>query len=117
MPQGEGAFAARDRAILKVFLYSGIRLGTACRLRVEDFHDDPEDRVRRIDLGGRPTSRGDLAACYSVEGTSSAPILFYPNFEAWERCGSGACWDPSIQALDTAVRRIADGKRRTGDER
>jgi integrase/recombinase XerC len=40
LPSGESVVAARDRAILKLFLYSGIRLSTGCRLKVEDFHQD-----------------------------------------------------------------------------
>ena len=53
-------FDYRDRAIIKFFLYSGARIGTACRLRVKDFHQDGEeatvtlhekgDKHRRIGL-------------------------------------------------------------------
>src|SRR6202008_1978383 len=32
LPNGESLVEYRDRAILKTFLWSGIRLGTACRL-------------------------------------------------------------------------------------
>lgn len=37
LPEGDEVLAARDRAILKLYLYSGIRLATGCGLRVEDF--------------------------------------------------------------------------------
>jgi integrase len=38
----------RDRAILKTFLWSGIRLGTACRLKVSDFHQDGDEATLRL---------------------------------------------------------------------
>jgi integrase/recombinase XerC len=60
LPAGDSVFDARDRAILKFFLYSGVRIGTACRLKVKDFHQDGDettitlhekgDRHRRIGL-------------------------------------------------------------------
>ena len=60
LPSGDTVFDYRDRAILKFFLYSGARIGTACRLRVKDFHQDGEeatvtlhekgDKHRRIGL-------------------------------------------------------------------
>ena len=59
-PSGDSVFDYRDRAIIKFFLYSGARIGTACRLRVKDFHQDGEeatitlhekgDKHRRIGL-------------------------------------------------------------------
>jgi site-specific recombinase XerD len=45
LPSGDNVLAARDRAILKLFLYSGIRLATGCRLKVEDFHQDGEEKL------------------------------------------------------------------------
>ncbi len=41
-PAGDGLRAARDRAILKLYLYTGMRLATGCRLQVEDFAWDRE---------------------------------------------------------------------------
>src|SRR5262249_54206843 len=38
LPSGDTLLTYRDRAILRVMLYTGIRIGTACRLRVKDFH-------------------------------------------------------------------------------
>jgi len=59
-PSGDSVFDFCDRAILKFFLYSGARIGTACRLRVKDFHQDGDeatvtlhekgDKHRRIGL-------------------------------------------------------------------
>mgnify|MGYP003373411433 CR=1 FL=1 len=48
MPSGDSLIEARDRAILKVFLYSGIRLGTGCRLKVSDFHQDGDEATLRL---------------------------------------------------------------------
>jgi site-specific recombinase XerD len=48
LPSGESVVAARDRAILKLFLYSGIRLSTGCRLKVDDFHQDGPEATLRL---------------------------------------------------------------------
>jgi integrase/recombinase XerC len=60
LPSKDTVLDARDRAIIKTFLYSGIRIGTACRLKLKDFHQDGDeatltirekgDRHRRIGL-------------------------------------------------------------------
>jgi site-specific recombinase XerD len=60
LPAGDSVLGARDRAILKFFLYSGARIGTGCRLKVKDFHQDGDeatitlhekgDKHRRIGL-------------------------------------------------------------------
>ena len=60
LPSGDTVFDYRDRTIIKFFLYSGARIGTACRLRVKDFHQDGDeatitlhekgDKHRRIGL-------------------------------------------------------------------
>jgi integrase/recombinase XerD len=38
----------RDRAILKLYLYSGNRLSTGCRLRVSDFHQEGDSATIRL---------------------------------------------------------------------
>jgi site-specific recombinase XerD len=48
LPSGDSVLAFRDRAILKFYLYSGVRLSTACRLKVSDFHQDGEEATVRI---------------------------------------------------------------------
>jgi integrase len=53
MPADDSVLDFRDRAILKTFLYSGVRLGTACRLKVSDFHHDAEEATLR------PHEKGD----------------------------------------------------------
>ena len=68
LPQGNGIIACRDRAILKFFLYSGARIGTACRLNVGDFHQDGEDATIRISEKGekRRTIGLHFAAAESI---------------------------------------------------
>lgn len=60
MPVGDSVLAARDRAILATFLYTGIRIGTGCRLEVADFHDDADDPVLAIQEKGRARARRRL---------------------------------------------------------
>ncbi len=60
LPAGDSVFDFRDRAMIKFFLYSGARIGTGCRLKVSDFHQDGDeatitlhekgDKHRRIGL-------------------------------------------------------------------
>jgi len=59
MPSGESVCDYRDRAILKLFIYSGIRLGTGCRLKVEDYHmDEGEASIRIHEKGDKRRSIG-----------------------------------------------------------
>jgi site-specific recombinase XerD len=52
LPAGDGVFDFRDRAILKTYLYTGVRLATACRLRIKDFHQDGEEATLTINEKG-----------------------------------------------------------------
>src|SRR5262249_59567239 len=52
LPPGDGVLDYRDRAILKTYLYTGVRLATACRLRVRDFHQDGEEATLTISEKG-----------------------------------------------------------------
>ncbi|MGA2411687.1 MAG: tyrosine-type recombinase/integrase [Candidatus Binataceae bacterium] len=52
LPSGDEVLDFRDRAILKTYLYTGIRLATACRLRVKDFHQDGEQATLTINEKG-----------------------------------------------------------------
>jgi site-specific recombinase XerD len=47
-PGGDDVIAYRDRAVLKVFLYTGARLGTVCRLKLSDFHQDGDEYTLRL---------------------------------------------------------------------
>jgi site-specific recombinase XerD len=48
MPDGNSIIEFRDRAILKLYLYSGIRLSTGCRLKVSDLRQDGEEATIRL---------------------------------------------------------------------
>lgn len=48
LPSGEDLVEYRDRAILKLYLYTGIRLSTGCRLKVADFHQEDGESTLRI---------------------------------------------------------------------
>src|SRR6266478_5573382 len=52
LPAGDDVLDFRDRAILKTYLYTGVRLATACRLRVKDFHKDGEQATLTINEKG-----------------------------------------------------------------
>jgi integrase len=52
LPSGDEVLDFRARAILKTYLYKGIRLATACRLRVKDFHQDGEQTTLTINEKG-----------------------------------------------------------------
>lgn len=60
LPEGEDAVASRDRAVLKFYLYTGCRIGTGCRMNVEDFIDDDEDPKVRIQEKGKGKSKRPL---------------------------------------------------------
>jgi hypothetical protein len=48
LPTGDSVLAYRDRAIVKLYLYSGIRLAAGCHLLVEDFRQDGEEATLRL---------------------------------------------------------------------
>jgi integrase/recombinase XerC len=52
LPASDNALDYRDRAILKTYLCIGVRLATACRLRVRDFHQDGEEASLTINEKG-----------------------------------------------------------------
>ena len=54
---GEDVMAYQDRAILKILLYTGIRIGTLQRLDVADFHDDEQDSTLEITEKGNKRRR------------------------------------------------------------
>jgi len=53
LPDGESLVAYRDRALIRFMLYSGVRLGTACRLRVQDLHMENDEATVRINEKGQ----------------------------------------------------------------
>lgn len=52
LPQGDDVIAYRDRAILRFCLYGGVRIGTVCRVRVQDFLVDGDEATIRISEKG-----------------------------------------------------------------
>lgn len=52
-PSSDSLLDARDRAILKFYLYSGARLATGCRLMGNDFHVDENGATIRISEKGQ----------------------------------------------------------------
>ncbi len=56
-PNGETVLDYRDRAILKLYLFTGSRIATGTKLLVEDFHLEEEDATIRIREKGRGKAR------------------------------------------------------------
>lgn len=91
LPQGHDVLAARDRAILKLYLYSGIRLATGSRLRAEDFDEQGGEAVLRLREKGdkRRTIGLHYAAAQAIaEYVEKAGLRSGPLFRP-QRAGSG----------------------------
>ena len=71
MPAGETVLDYRDRAILKLYLYSGIRLATGCRLKVSDFHDNGEEATIRLH------EKGDKRRTIGLHSVAAGAIAEY----------------------------------------
>jgi site-specific recombinase XerD len=71
LPSGDSLLEFRDRAILKTWLYTGVRIGTVCRLRVKDFLDDPEDPKLRI------SEKGDKRRSIGIHFTAADALREY----------------------------------------
>lgn len=88
-PDGDELIALRDRALIRFMLYTGVRIGTACRVRVQDFHFDAgqETEVRVSEKGDKRRTIGvnvvageAIAEYIQKAGLENGP-LFRP------RCG------------------------------
>ena len=66
LPQGDSVLAARDRAILRFYLFTGARIGTGCRLLVSDYHQDDEDATLRIQEKGRGRSKRTIGIHFAL---------------------------------------------------
>lgn len=89
MPSGDSLLDARDRAILKVMLYTGVRIGTVARLDIKDFHDQVDGAELRVSEKGnkRRTIGIHHVAAESVrEYVTKAGLTSGPLFRA--RSGS-----------------------------
>jgi integrase/recombinase XerC len=89
LPTGDSVLAYRDRAIVKLYLYSGIRLAAGCYLLVEDFRQDGEEATLRLnEKGGKRRIIGlHYAAAQAIQeyiyraGFTSGP-LFRPRLHS-----------------------------------
>ena len=83
LPHGESVLEFRDRAILKLYVYSGIRLSTGCRLKVSDFHLDGDEGTLRVQEKGdkRRTIGIHINAAHAIKeyldvaGLKSGPLF------------------------------------------
>jgi site-specific recombinase XerD len=85
MPAGDDLVDCRDRAILKVYLYTGIRLTTGCRLKASDFHQDGGEATLKLHEKGdkRRTIGLHFNAAQSIcEYIEKAEITSGPLFRA-----------------------------------
>jgi site-specific recombinase XerD len=102
LPSGDDVFAARDRAILKFYLYSGARLAAGCRLRVEDVHHDPDGATirlnekgsRRRTIGIHFTAAEAISEYVAQAGLKEGP-LFRPRKNSRSRKLADTPFDPS----------------------
>jgi site-specific recombinase XerD len=63
-PTGNGVLDYRDRAIVKLYLYTGIRLAAGCRLQVSDFRQDGDEATLRLQEKGE--SRRTIGLHYAA---------------------------------------------------
>ena len=71
LPAGDSVLAYRDRAILKLYLYTGIRLAAGCRLSVEDFRQDGEEATLRLQ------EKGDKRRTIGLHYAAAQAVLEY----------------------------------------
>lgn len=130
MPTGEGVIDYRDRAILKLYLYSGIRLSTGCRLKVSDFHQDGDAATIRLHEKGdkRRTIGLHYAAAQAISeyleiaGIRSGP-LFRPRLNPRSKRIADRAMDEAtmyrliqryLESLPGALKEIVRTDGRTG---
>ena len=85
LPSGDSVLDFRDRAIIKFFLYSGARIGTGCRLKVSDFHQDGDEATITLHEKGDKHRRIGLhfaAAEAIAEYIKKAEVTTGPLFRA-----------------------------------
>src|SRR5205085_8829761 len=71
LPSGNAVLDFRGRAIIKVFLYAGIRLSTGCRLKISDFHQDEDGATLKIH------EKGDKRRTIGIHYNAAQPIAEY----------------------------------------
>jgi hypothetical protein len=65
----------RDRAIVKFFLYSGASIGTGCRLKVKDFHQDGDEAIITLHEKGDKHRRIGLQKSVHHEYVARGPLV------------------------------------------
>lgn len=83
LPAGNSVLDYRDRAILKLYLYSGIRLSTGCALKVSDFHQEHEQAtIRLLEKGDKRRTIGlhfaaaqAISEYIAVAGVTAGPLF------------------------------------------
>jgi integrase/recombinase XerC len=70
-PSGNTILDFRDRAILKLYVCTGIRLATGCRLKLSDFHQDEMGATIRI------TEKGDRRRKIGIHHVAAEAIQEY----------------------------------------
>jgi site-specific recombinase XerD len=83
LPAGDSVLAHRDRAIVALYLYSGIRLSAGCHLLVEDFREEEDEATLRLREKGdkRRTIGLHYAAAHAIReyvrrsGLTSGPLF------------------------------------------
>lgn len=83
LPSGDSVLDYRDRAIIKLFFFSGARIDIVCRLKVSDFHQDEEEATIKINEkdGKRRTIGIHYAAAVAIaEDIEKAGIKSGPLF-------------------------------------
>jgi site-specific recombinase XerD len=85
MPEGDTVLAARDRAILKFYVYTGARVATGCRVLVSDFHQDEDGATITLNHKGdhRVTiglhwRAAEAVRAYITQAALTAGPLFRP---------------------------------------
>jgi site-specific recombinase XerD len=103
LPSGTGVREARDRAILKLYLYTGMRLSTGCRLLVEDFAwgEEASATLRVREKGERIRVIGihNAAAQALQEYTDQAGLTSGPLFRPLSGAGSQTLLNRPIAAV------------------
>lgn len=110
LPEGEDQVAYRDRAILKWFVYSGVRLSTACRLNKGDVHIDGEEATVRIsEKGDRHRTIGlHFAAAEAIsQYLEAADIRRGPLFRP--RTGPRSCQLANRRISEAGMHKIVQG--------
>ncbi len=83
LPKGETVFDYRDKAILKVMIYTGVRIGTVARLNVSDFVQQEDEATLRISekghkrrtIGIHHSAAESIAAYLEKAGIKSGPLF------------------------------------------